>query len=140
MTLFDELKSLIGCGTAAPIPAVVPPPEPAATPVVTPESAPSVTAIAPEPAVDLTLPAAALDEYGENPERPVTPAEEADETLPVRSRQRIAFLLRTYEAGDISRTLARIANDKARFANAHPQVEQPVRYKVVDHNPQSHLV
>ncbi len=158
MNLMAELKSLVNGGAktiAAPAPAaaVVETPAPVATstPAVESTPAPEAVTVAPEqviiaqePAVVSSLPealpAGALDEFGEEIERPVDLAEEADETIHVHSRQRIAFLLRTYEKDRLDLTQKRIAVDKARHAHVHPQdFSQKPQPSVVPGNPQLFL-
>jgi hypothetical protein len=50
--------------------------------------------------------------------RPVDETEEARTDLALRTPGRIAFLLRTYEAGRIDRTQTRITNDLLRHAQS----------------------
>jgi hypothetical protein len=81
-----------------------------------------------------------LDEFGEEIERPVSETEEADETIHVHSRARIAFLLRTYEKNRPELTQKRIAVDKARHSHAHPQdFSQKPQPETVRGNPQLYL-
>jgi hypothetical protein len=143
MSLMEDLKSLVSSGAKVQATAVVPTPEQAATPAVAPEPVPAVATIAPEPAVVVLsdgIPVEAFDEYSEDPRREVIPADEVRTDLPKRSRQRIVFLLETYEAGNMERTMARIANDKERHATAHLQdFSQKPAPAVIPGNPQLYL-
>src|SRR5277367_3565860 len=106
MNLLSELKNLVGRGTAAPTPEPAVVDAPAAIPAPEPEleAAPVEVVSVPDAPVE-------LDEHGEDFRRPANPEEEKRTDLPQRSQRRIAFLLATYEAGNIERTMARIAND-----------------------------
>jgi hypothetical protein len=149
MNLMAELKSLVNRGPAAPAA-----PAPAAavveTPVLAPEPEPSTAMAAPEPEPVIVTQAEAapvvpdvdfLDDYGEDPCRAVDPAEEVRTDLPQRSRQRIKFLLNTYEAGNIERTMARITNDRDRWAAKYASVVAPALNapETIPGNPQLYL-
>lgn len=82
--------------------------------------------------------APAVDDYGEDPRRPVDEKEELDDTLQPRSPQRIAYLLEIYEAGRPDLTEGRIQSDKARYRNAHPA--KPYLPAAVSRNPQANIV
>jgi hypothetical protein len=158
-SIFDSLKSLVMRGPEpepAPVAAVVPEPEQAVIPVAEPAPVPSTVTIPDLSGLSSAGPAAAApvqsepaveevsfvpDDYGENPERPVIEAEELDDqNQPPRSRQRIEFLLRTYEAGNMALTERRIASDKARYVSRNWSKftkPKPVSRKG---NPQANLV
>lgn len=136
MNLFDDLKNLVTGGPAG---------TETPTQLATPASSEPVSAVAPIPAepsvvspVSAALPTVALDDDGEDPTRPVSEADEARIDLPQRSRQRIAFLLQTFEKDRLDRTQARIQNDRARYLMTKPAPKSTDRKP--DRNPQSHIV
>lgn len=135
MHIFDELESLVTGGFAA-----TETPTQLATPAAS-EPVSAVTTIPEEPAVVSSVPVSSqeaieLDDLGQDPKRPVDPAEEERTDLPQRSRQRIAFLLLTYEAGRMDLTHQRIENDRARYLMAQPVKNTD---KQPNRNPQAHL-
>jgi hypothetical protein len=108
MNIIDAIRGLGSRGPEDEIPA----PTVVDAPVVAETPAQAVPVPADAPAVK-------LDDAGMPYETPVTdPADEARTDLPIRSRQRIGFLLRTYEAGHPERIALRITNDRARHLNA----------------------
>jgi hypothetical protein len=169
MSLLDELKTLVNRGPAAVVPEPEPVAAPAVAPVAEQKQATSepvilsedkmaeirvqeskVVPIVEEPEVVVQVAAIpvvpaesldeSLDEFGENPEADVDPVQEVRTDIHPRSRKRIAFLLKTYELGNMERTLARIASDKERHAHFHPQdFSQKPRPAIVPGNPQLYL-
>jgi hypothetical protein len=69
--------------------------------------------------------------------REVNPEDEKREDLPVRSIKRIAFLLETFEKNHLSRTEARIANDRIRYFRAQQGVGLVSQYREPNRNPQA---
>jgi hypothetical protein len=136
MNIFDELKSLVTHGPArapVPAPAVVEPP------AVLPEPSPT----ADDPVVASSVPASSqeaieLDDLGHDFRRPVDPVEEERIDLPQRSRQRIRFLLDTYEKDRPDLTQKRIQNDRARYLMAKPAPKNTDRKP--NRNPQAHVI
>jgi hypothetical protein len=157
MSIFDSLKNLVGRGPEpvepAPVAAVVPEPEQSVIPVAEPEPAPvavvipnlsglmdaGVAASAPQPEPAPEEVSFVPDDYGQNPERPVIEEEELNDDLPPRTRQRIDFLLRTYEAGDILKTMRRIESDKVRYMWGKQRRMGPKKPVSRAANPQAHL-
>ena len=145
MSIFDSLKSLVVRGPdPEPAPVADGAPEPAPVAVVIPDlsglsSAGTASAPQPEPAPTVEEVSFVPDDYGQNPERPVVDEEELDDDLPPRTRQRIAFLLRTHEFGDMSKTLRRIESDKVRIMNAKMRRAGPKKPISRAANPQAHL-
>jgi hypothetical protein len=157
MSLFDSLKSLASRGFSAvpePAPAVAVVPEPvqfeetfsqghlknvAAAPAPENSGLSNAAPVEVVPSLPEPAPVVALDDNGEPFEYEANSADEARTDLPMRSRQRIAWLLKNYEAQDPTgqRTQDRIHNDRARYLNVKPVVSHDKKPNL---NPQAHIV